>query len=109
MATFQTIGGDERTPETTKAGRRVNGGTASASPDTGGAALRDEVPFRPACISLDLEVGTGDRIHALGAVRGDTGHCLTHSSGSLAAGLAKLDDFADGAEFVLGHNLIAFD
>ena len=27
----------------------------------------------------------------------------------LAAALAKLDDLADGADFLLGHNLIAFD
>ena len=109
MATFRTIGGHERTRETTKAGRRVNGRTASASPDTGGAALRDEVPFRPACISLDLEVSKDERIHALGAVRGDTGRSLTHSDGDLAAALAKLDDVAEGASFVLGHNLITFD
>ena len=29
------------------------------------------------CLSLDLEVGKEDgRIHAFGAVRGDTGHCV---------------------------------
>ncbi|MDE0347598.1 MAG: hypothetical protein OXI66_17735, partial [Boseongicola sp.] len=65
--------------------------------------------FHPCCISLDLEVGKDDRIHALGAVRGDTGRSLTHSGAGLAAALAKLDDFAHGTEFVLGHNLIAFD
>ncbi len=81
----------------------MNGGTASE------AALRDGVPFRPACISLDLEVGKDNRIHALGAVRGDTGCSLTHSGDGLAVGLAKLDALADGAFFLLGHNLIAFD
>ncbi len=73
------------------------------------AALGDGVSFRPACVSLDLEVGKDDRIHAFGAVRGDTGRSMTHSGGDLAAALTKLDAFADGAEFVLGHNLIAFD
>ena len=62
------------------------------------------------CLSLDLEVGKEDgRIHAFGAVRADTGRRLVHSGGDLPAALAKLDELADGASFVLGHNLIAFD
>ena len=65
-------------------------------------------PFRPRCLSLDLEVGTEDgRIRAFGAVRGDTGQ--GHSGGGSAAALAMLDELADDASFVLGHNLIAFD
>ena len=65
-------------------------------------------PFRPRCLSLDLEVGKDDgRIRAFGAVRGDTGR--GHSGRGSAAALAKLDELADGASFVLGHNLIAFD
>ncbi|MDE0049128.1 MAG: hypothetical protein OXO52_05020, partial [Rhodospirillales bacterium] len=48
-----------------------------------------------------------DRIRACGAVRGDTGQ--GHSGGGSAAALAKLDEFAKGASFILGHNLIAFD
>ena len=73
------------------------------------AALSDSVSFRPARVSLDLEVSKDDRIHAFGAVHGDTGRSMTHSGGDLAAALTRLDAFADGAEFVLGHNLIAFD
>ncbi len=66
--------------------------------------------FSPCCISLDLEVSRdGGRIHAIGAVRADTGYSLVHSGGGLAAALVKLDDLAVGASFVLGHNLIAFD
>ena len=66
--------------------------------------------FRPRCLSVDLEIGKEDgRIHAFGAVRADTGRRLVHSGGGLAAALAKLDDFANGTSFVLGHNLIAFD
>ena len=62
------------------------------------------------CLSLDLEVGKEDgRIHAFGAVRADTGRRLVHSGGGLPGALAKLDELADGASFVLGHNLIAFD
>ena len=65
-------------------------------------------PFQPRCLSIDLEVGKENgRIHAFGAVRGDTGQ--GHSGGGSAAALAKLDELADGASFVLGHNLITFD
>ena len=65
------------------------------------------------CVSLDLEVGKSDkRIHALAAVR-TTGEPLLFTKGLGGAGLARalgaLDAYADGAEFVLGHNLIAFD
>ena len=71
------------------------------------ASQQDE-PFRPRCLSLDLEVGKKDgRIHAFGAVRGETGHGY-HGGGS-AAQLTRLDALAEGASFVLGHNLIAFD
>ena len=76
--------------------------------DARGDPPRKDEPFRPRCLSLDLEVGKEDgRIHACGAVRGDTGQ--GYRGGGSAAELAKLDAFADGASFVLGHNLIAFD
>ena len=62
------------------------------------------------CLSLDLEVGKRDRlIHAFAAVRTDVDQPLVFRGGDLAAALAKLDDFADGADFLLGHNLIVFD
>ena len=63
------------------------------------------------CLSLDLEVGVRDtRIHAFAGVRSDTGQSLTGpNSTGLAPALAKLDDLAKGADFLLGHNLIAFD
>ena len=68
---------------------------------------RDE-PFKPRCLSIDLEVGKEDgRIHAFGAVRGDTGHGY-HGGGS-ASQLSRLDSLADGVSFLLGHNLIEFD
>ena len=63
-------------------------------------------------LSLDLEAGVKDRrIHAFAAIRPDRGQplALRPSSGNLAAALAELDDFADGADSVLGHNLIDFD
>ena len=69
--------------------------------------MRDE-PFRPRCLSVDLEVGKEDgRIHAFGAVRGDTGH--GYDGGGSATELTRLDALADGATFLLGHNLIEFD
>ncbi len=64
------------------------------------------------CLSLDLEVGVQDgRIHQFGGVRPDTDQSLTFPSGgtSLAAALDRLDGLADGADFLLGHNLIDFD
>ena len=51
----------------------------------------------------------GGRIHAIGAIRADTDQCLAHSGSGLAAALSKLYELGDGASFVLGHNLIAFD
>ena len=61
-------------------------------------------------LSLDLEVGKEDgRIHAFGAVRADTGERLLHSGAGLTAALKKLDELGEGADFVLGHNLIEHD
>ena len=68
---------------------------------------RDE-SFKPRCLSVDLEVGKEDgRIHAFGAVRGDTGHGY-HGGGS-GSQLTRLDALADGVSFLLGHNVIEFD
>ena len=87
----------------------MRNGAADAPPDSGGAASRNGEPVRPYCVSLDIEVGRDERIHAVGVVRTDTGRGLVHSGGGLAAALAKLDAFAEGASFVPGHNLIVFD
>ena len=64
------------------------------------------------CLSLDLEVGKRDsRIHVLAAVRTDTRERLVFPGDglSLEAALIRLDRLADSADFLLGHNLIAFD
>ena len=64
------------------------------------------------CLSLDLEVGKADnRIHALAGVRPDTGQkvAIPRVGRNLAQALARLDELSDGADFVLGHNLIDFD
>ena len=68
-------------------------------------------PYRPRCISLDLEVGRKNgEIRALGAIRGDTNECVRHSRREgISEALSRLDDLADGASFVLGHNVIGFD
>ena len=96
----------------------------SANQDTTGspAHVHGAEEFTPAsgqgsralrrCLSLDLEVGVRDRrIRGLAGVRPDTGQCLTVPAvgHGLAAALAKLDDLADGVDYLLGHNLIAFD
>jgi ATP-dependent DNA helicase RecQ len=50
------------------------------------------------------------RIHSFAAVRGDKpGASLHFKQGKLLAALEKLDALAEGASFLLGHNLIAFD
>ena len=69
-------------------------------------------PLLSRCLSLDLEVGVqSGHIRALAGVRPDTGRSVVLPSNrdGLAAALVRLDDLADGAEFLLGHNLIHFD
>ena len=71
---------------------------------------QDRIPgtFRPRCLSLDLEINRKNgRIRAFGAVRADTGEGF--AGGGSASELARLDDLAEGASFLLGHNLIDFD
>ena len=72
--------------------------------------------FAPKCISLDLEIAKNNSsICKIGAVRGDTGESFLHpvnnrkSERKLAEALNRLDEFAAGAAFVLGHNIIEFD
>ena len=80
--------------------------------DAGKSPSRNEgESFSPMCLSLDLEVGKKDRrIHAFAAVRPDTGQRLVFDGrGDLATALARMDDLARGAEFLLGHNLLRFD
>ena len=68
------------------------------------------VPFRS--LSLDLEADVVDRrIRAFAGIRSDRRRPLVFPAmgGGLASALAKLDHLSEGAEFTLGHNLIAFD
>ena len=88
------------------------------------------------CLSIDLEVSPRDgHVHALAGVRADTGRGVTwtlKARGDGQAGgrvtclegdevasvkdrcsvdeaLATLDGLTDGADFVIGHNIIKFD
>ena len=64
------------------------------------------------CLSVDLEVAVRDRrIRAFAGVRGETGRSFLFpgTGNRLPQALAKLDDLATGADFLLGHNLIDFD
>ena len=64
------------------------------------------------CLSVDLEVSKKtERIHAFAGVRPDTGESIVYPSAGrrLDQALADLDDLAEGANFVIGHNLINFD
>ena len=59
-----------------------------------------------------MEVGKEDKLlRALAGVRSDTGQSTSVQvkGGRLAQALSNLDNLAEGAEFVLGHNLIGFD
>ena len=72
------------------------------------SSKQDNLSFPLCCLSLDLEVDRrSSRIRAFGAVRSDTGQACS-GSGSKAE-LSRLDEFAEGVDFLLGHNLIAFD
>ena len=64
------------------------------------------------CVSIDLEVSTQTgRIHAFAGERPDSSRSvvLPEQGRGLKQALAALDDLADGASFLLGHNLIKFD
>ena len=77
-----------------------------------GAELDTTTELSENLLSLDLEVGVTDRrIHAFAAIRSNTGQPLKlrPPRSGLDAALAELDNFADGVDFVLGHNLIDFD
>jgi ATP-dependent DNA helicase RecQ len=61
-------------------------------------------------LAIDLEVDPNDqRIHRFAAVRSDSGESFEHSGGDLQAALKALDRFADGAEYLIGHNIIQHD
>ena len=75
------------------------------------AGHREDSSFLSRYLSLDLEVGKDNRIRAFGGISADTGRTLVFPTDrdSLFTALVKLDDLSKGADFLLGHNLIAFD
>ena len=81
------------------------------SKSKGSPSVPDETGILDQCLSLDLEPARCDRISKLAGVRPDTSRFLTISTArySLKSALSRLDKLAIGANFLLGHNLIAFD
>ena len=63
----------------------------------------------PGLLSLDLE--GSQHIGAIGAVRPDSSIAFTwrRDGGGLRAALTALDEFADGASYLVGHNIIEHD
>ncbi len=64
------------------------------------------------CLSVDLEVAKKTkRIRAFAGIRPDTGESVVFPGPrrNLDHALADLDRLAEGADFLLGHNLIDFD
>lgn len=65
---------------------------------------------RAKCLCIDIETARQDRtvLRELGAFRPDTDTRL-RLSGKATNFVARLNDITDGAAFVLGHNIVAFD
>ena len=62
------------------------------------------------CLSIDLEMGKHDgELKAMAAYRPDTGKCLHYRGNPTPQQWQDLEAMADSAEFLVGHNLIAFD
>ena len=62
------------------------------------------------CLFLDLEVSVEDgRLLAAAAYRPDTGESLSMSEHPSGGSLQRLERIAEGSQFLLGHNVIAFD
>ena len=88
-------------------------GQPAAVPATGATATAiatttDPIVARSVCIDLEVGVAAG-RIHQCAAVRGADGRAVAHRGGDLARTLANCDALAEGADFLVGHNLLAFD
>lgn len=62
------------------------------------------------CVSIDLEVNPKtNRLLSFAAVRDGEENSFVFTRGNLADALHELDRFAETADFILGHNFIAFD
>ncbi|MYB35356.1 MAG: RecQ family ATP-dependent DNA helicase, partial [Gammaproteobacteria bacterium] len=66
--------------------------------------------FSERCLSIDLEVHPKTRkILSIGAYRQEPESTLYLADKQVRSGIGKLDLFASGTEFLLGHNLLLFD
>ena len=64
--------------------------------------------FVDACVILDIEVGSDGSIKSVGALRGANELKIPDATSSESA-IRQLEFFAEGAEFVVGHNIVAHD
>ena len=71
---------------------------------------RATTPCRAASLWTWRSAGTAAASSALAGVRADTGESFTFARRrGLPQALRRLDELAQGADFLLGHNLIDFD
>lgn len=62
------------------------------------------------CVSIDLELDPKtNRLRSLAGVRSNGSPSFTYRRGNVSEALEALDRYAERSEFVVGHNLIAFD
>lgn len=62
------------------------------------------------CVAIDLEIDPkANKIISFAAVRLGVEESCVYRGGNLADALRDLDKFAEGAEFLIGHNIIHFD
>ena len=73
-----------------------------------GASAVSSAQFVERCLTLDLEVTTGGRIRDVGALYGGAEFRVLDARSSEKA-LRGLDTFAEGADCVVGHNIVAHD
>mgnify|MGYP003989721485 FL=1 len=79
----------------------------------GGGKLVDALLER--CASIDLEVSKPKspedkgHIQQLAIVRGDTGLGFKRNIGRGETTAQDIEKFSQGTDFILGHNIIAFD
>ena len=64
--------------------------------------------FVDRCLILDLEVRADGSVQAVGALRGEE-KLKTDDAASSDAAVRQLSAFGEGAEFVVGHNIVAHD
>ena len=65
--------------------------------------------FLKRCLFVDLELDSNDQIVQVGAILGDDRKVKFRPAGEGSDGWAKLDALASDADYLAGHNLIAFD